>query len=70
MIGLQLDSGLHKDPQFVVVVEEETNASFTARSISGCLGPTWELQENMPLLYRSTPTKPSSLVEEMKIGMS
>ena len=38
----------------MVLVEEEPNASFTARSTSGCLGPTWELQEDWPLLYRST----------------
>ena len=46
-----LDSGPHKDPQFVVAMEEKTSASFIGDT-SGCLGPTWELQDGVPLLYR------------------
>merc|ERR1719282_1884384 len=71
-LGMQWDSGLLKDPQCVVVMMEKdfkTNASLIGR-ISGCLGPTWELQDIMPLLYRSTPTKHSSLVVMMKILMT
>jgi len=64
----QLDSGLNKDPQFVVALQEGKNASFT-KSISGCLGPTWALQEQEPLLYSDMfGMMHSSLVVQMKEG--
>ena len=65
-VRAQLDSGPHKVPRCVVALQERTVSFTRPRSISGCLGPTWELTDNMPQLYRSTPTKHSLLVVLMK----